>query len=153
MAGSTWTHWSKGTERRKSKSNMCIWFRLIAFCCDLNSWRGRLLDLSTCVSTQGEPGYVIAGTDANFVPGRKGEPGSSVSPPKNSFGVFQQWVSGQLKYHSLHVTGSPRTSWCARGQWSSGPTWPARTIRVTGNICQGNMDHWTLSIMASYYIM
>lgn len=30
-------------------------------------------------SSQGEPGYVIAGTDANFVPGRKGEPGSSVS--------------------------------------------------------------------------
>lgn len=31
------------------------------------------------VFTQGEPGYVIAGTDSNFVPGRKGEPGSSVS--------------------------------------------------------------------------
>ncbi|XP_027128247.1 collagen alpha-1(VII) chain, partial [Larimichthys crocea] len=26
---------------------------------------------------RGEPGYVIPGTDANFVPGRKGEPGSS----------------------------------------------------------------------------
>ncbi|XP_078021207.1 uncharacterized protein col7a1l isoform X2 [Epinephelus lanceolatus] len=26
---------------------------------------------------RGEPGYVIGGTDANFVPGRKGEPGSS----------------------------------------------------------------------------
>ncbi|TKS90840.1 Collagen alpha-1(VII) chain [Collichthys lucidus] len=26
---------------------------------------------------KGEPGYVIPGTDANFVPGRKGEPGSS----------------------------------------------------------------------------
>lgn len=32
-----------------------------------------------CVFIQGEPGYVIASPDANFVPGRKGEPGSSVS--------------------------------------------------------------------------
>lgn len=30
------------------------------------------------VFIQGEPGYVIASPDANFVPGRKGEPGSSV---------------------------------------------------------------------------
>lgn len=37
------------------------------------------------LSFQGEPGYVIAGTDANFVPGRKGEPGSLVS--------FDIWLS------------------------------------------------------------
>lgn len=41
-----------------------------------------------CVSNQGEPGYVIAGTDSNFVPGRKGEPGSSVSPQKKLFWWF-----------------------------------------------------------------
>ncbi|XP_036004748.1 collagen alpha-1(VII) chain isoform X2 [Fundulus heteroclitus] len=34
---------------------------------------------------RGEPGYVIAGTDSNFVPGRKGEPGSS--GPQGSPGV------------------------------------------------------------------
>lgn len=43
----------------------------------------------TFVPTQGEPGYVIAGTDSNFVPGRKGEPGSSVSSLQKVFEVNQ----------------------------------------------------------------
>lgn len=38
--------------------------------------------LLSCVSTQGEPGYVIASPGANFVPGRKGEQGPPVSLKK-----------------------------------------------------------------------
>ncbi len=150
-AGSTWTHWSKGTERRKSKSHMCIWFKLLAFCCDLSSWHSRLLDLSAFVN-----GIFLGGFHAGRAwicfsrHGRKFRSWTkrrarifSESSKKKSSGVFQQLTSGQLKYHSLHVTGSPGTSRCTRGQWSSRPSWPARTIRVAGTICQGNMDQWT----------
>lgn len=44
-----------------------------------------LIFLSLCVSAQGEPGYVIASPGANFVPGRKGEQGPSVSPKKSYY--------------------------------------------------------------------
>lgn len=48
--------------------------------------------MSYFVLSKGEPGYVIAGTDANYASGRKGEPGSSVSFFKNIFAIKKCWV-------------------------------------------------------------
>lgn len=51
-----------------------------------------------CVFVQGEPGYVIASPDANFVPGRKGEPGSSV----RFFGFFFSNSDGVVSVYRSH---------------------------------------------------
>lgn len=91
------------------------------------------------IFTQGEPGYVIAGTDSNFVPGRKGEPGSSVSLHENTLLEFLN-RERPLKVCLLRATGSSGTSWHTRRQWGSRFTRSARTSRATRNIFQGTMD-------------
>lgn len=139
MAGSTGTHWSKGTEGRESTSHV---HSIYTDC----SWRSCLLDwlkVFLCVCF-----YLGRAWICYSWPGRKFRSWtkrrarifSESLKKKNCNGLFQQWNSGQLKYYSLHVTGSPGTSWCTRGQWTSGPSRPARTTRVTWNFCEGNMD-------------
>ncbi|CAG5927553.1 unnamed protein product [Menidia menidia] len=60
----TWVFLDLLVQRDKGEKESCSSYHLIYF-------------HFISVYTKGEPGYVIAGTDANFVPGRKGEPGSS----------------------------------------------------------------------------
>lgn len=47
---------------------MCVIIQT-EFCIDFKSGFRFFLSLFLCVSTQGEPGYAIAGLGANFVPG------------------------------------------------------------------------------------
>lgn len=121
---------------------MCIQFTLIAHDAVVYWIDLRLLKVFLCVCF-----YLGRAWICYSWPGRKFRSWKkrrarifSESLKKNCNGVFQQWNSGQLKYYSLHVTGSPGTSWCTRGQWTSGLSRPARTTRVTRNICEGNMD-------------
>lgn len=88
----------------------------------------------TFVASKGEPGYVIAGTDSNFVPGRKGEPGSSVSF-KESVWCWVMLSSSNLI--SWSCSGPAGTTWGTGSEWITWPPRPARPARITRNICEG----------------
>lgn len=129
MAGSTWTPWSKGAERRESKADV----HFILTDCFLLRFE-LMMQLSVCHSGRAWICYTWHGRKLCSWTKRRARIFS-----ESSVTVFWSFstlhISGQLKYYSLHVTGSPRASWCFRGQWSSWPTWPTRTTRVTRNIC------------------